>query len=219
MEDIDKLKDLAEQLSLPRGEKGLEIGEIMSEQNASMIYHSINLVDLHSQDTVLEIGHGNAKHVEYLFSKQENIHYTGLEIAGLMHQEALKNNQVYIQEDKATFLLYDGNSLPFETNRFSKIFTVNTIYFWKNPAIFMDELHRVLQVEGKLCITFGLKKFMSILPFTQFHFTLYDIEDVQHLAEQSDFILEDVQTTSEWVQSKMGTPIERHFATMVLKKK
>jgi ubiquinone/menaquinone biosynthesis C-methylase UbiE len=34
-------------------------------------------------------------------------------------------------KNQADFVLYEGEKLPFEDRTFDKIFTSNTVYFWK----------------------------------------------------------------------------------------
>ena len=80
--------------------------------------------------------------------------------------------------------VYDGQNIPFGEQSFDKIFTVNTLYFWKEPNTFLEEIYRVLRNNGTFVLTFGHKDFMSNLPFTQYGFQLYHTEDVEKLCCQ-----------------------------------
>lgn len=212
----DQLAELASQLSHPTGEKGNEIAQMMNETNIGMTKNAIVNLDLAPNDSVLELGHGNAGHLEFLFSQCQNNHYTGLEISTLMHREAQQTNQSFIDAGKASFLLYDGEHFPFTENQFDKSFTVNTLYFWKDPAGLLAELARVLKPKALFALTFAHRSFMETLPFTPFGFTLYNPDEVMKLVGQSSFILKQEDSRTETVMTKDGQAVERQFSTFVL---
>ncbi len=212
----EQLAELASQLGHPSGEKGNEIAQMMNETNIGMTKNAISNLNLTVGDSVLELGHGNAGHLEFLFSQFKEIHYTGLEISTLMNQEAQKHNQSLVEFQKATFVLYDGKKLPFSADQFDKLFTVNTLYFWKDPATMFSELSRILKPKAIFSLTFAHKSFMETLPFTPFGFTLYNPNDVMKLVEQSHFKLNHEDLQIETVMTKDGQPVERQFSTFVL---
>lgn len=213
----DQLAELASQLSHPSGKKGNEIAQMMNETNIGMTKNAILNLDLNSKDSVLELGHGNAGHVEFLFAQCGNIRYTGLEISTLMNREAQLLNESFINSQKASFTLYDGEKIPFEDNEFNKLLTVNTLYFWKNPTKLLTELSRVLKPQALFSLTFAHRSFMETLPFTPFGFTLYNPDEVLELVNQSAFRLHKEDAQTEVVLTKTGESVERQFSTFVLK--
>lgn len=212
----DQLAELASQLSHPSGEKGNEIAHMMNETNIGMTKNAIVNLNLASNDSVLELGHGNAGHLEFLFTQCQSIHYTGLEISTLMNSEAQLMNESFMDAGKASFVLYDGAEIPFDANQFDKAFTVNTLYFWKNPQELLAELSRVLKPQALFSLTFAHRSFMETLPFTPFGFTLYNPDEVQKLVDQSSFSLHKDDTRTETVMTKDGQAVDRQFSTFVL---
>lgn len=212
----DQLAAIASQLSHPSGEKGLEMAEMMNETNSGMTKNAISNLDLTSGDAVLELGHGNAGHLNVVFSTCENVHYTGLEISTLMNQEAQRLNKPVVDTKKASFVLYDGKQIPFSDDQFDKLLTVNTLYFWKNPLEMLAELSRVLKPKALFSLTFAHRSFMETLPFTPFGFRLYNPDEVMDLIQQSDFTLKHEDLQIENVLTKDGQPVERQFSTFVL---
>ncbi len=212
----DQLAELASQLSHPSGEKGNEIAQMMNETNIGMTKNAILNLDLNPNDSVLELGHGNAGHLEFLFSQCQNIRYTGLEISTLMNQEAQKINQSFVDAQKATFALYDGKQIPFSNDQFNKLYTVNTLYFWENPVELLAELSRILKPKALFSLTFAHRSFMENLPFTPFGFTLYNPDEVMKLVAQSTFTLSREDSRTETVMTKDGQAVERQFSTLVL---
>lgn len=213
----DQLAELASQLSHPSGEKGNEIAHMMNETNIGMTKNAIVNLNLASNDSVLELGHGNAGHVEFLFSQCPSIRYTGLEISTLMNSEAQLMNESFVNAGKASFVLYDGGKIPFAADQFDKLFTVNTLYFWKNPLELLAELSHVLKPKALFSLTFAHRSFMETLPFTPFGFTLYNPDEVMKLVNQSPFIIHKEDSQTEVVLTKTGESVERQFSTFVLK--
>jgi ubiquinone/menaquinone biosynthesis C-methylase UbiE len=214
----EELQAIASQLKHPTGEKGIEMGNMMNETNINMTRHSIQNLQIEAGNKILELGHGNAGHVEFIFEQAENIKYYGLEMSELMFQEARQINRNYVSQKQAFFSIYDGNTIPFEDNSFNKVFTVNTIYFWQEPEKLLSEIYRVLQSKGILCITFAEESFMKQLPFTQFEFELYSTEKAEKLIEKSSFKIINKETLTEKVKSKTGELVDRAFTTLVLEK-
>jgi ubiquinone/menaquinone biosynthesis C-methylase UbiE len=214
----EELQAIAFQLKHPTGEKGIEMGNMMNETNINMTRHSIQNLNISKENKILELGHGNAGHVEFLFEQAENLKYYGLEMSELMFQEARQINRNFVSQKQAFFSLYGGNEIPFEENFFDKIFTVNTIYFWREPERFILEIYRVLKDRGTFCLTFAEESFMKTLPFTKYEFELYSTEKAENLIQKTAFKITKKETLTEKVKTKTGELVDRAFTTLVLEK-
>lgn len=215
--DQEKLKILAQNLAHPEGEKGIEIGEMMNATNIGMTLESIKAMLIEDNEHILEIGHANAGHVKSILNRAQNIRYTGIDISGTMHNEAKRMNELF--RDQTDFVLYDGEKLPFEDKTFDKIFTVNTVYFWKQPVDYLNEIYRVLKKTGTFVLTFGQRDFMEKLPFTKFDFTLYNTDEMEETVSKSYFNRMTVSEREEEVKSKTGEEtITRNYTILTIKK-
>jgi ubiquinone/menaquinone biosynthesis C-methylase UbiE len=214
----EELQAIAAQLKHPTGEKGIEMANMMHETNINMTRHSVQNLNISKENKILELGHGNAGHVEFLFEKDENLKYYGLEMSELMFQEARQINRNFVSQKQAFFSVYDGNVIPFEDEFFDKIFTVNTIYFWQQPEKLLLEIYRVLKPDGIFCITFAEESFMKTLPFTQYEFELYSTEKVEKLIQKTAFKITNKETLTEKVKTRTGELVDRQFTTIVLEK-
>ncbi|MFC3198770.1 class I SAM-dependent methyltransferase [Parapedobacter deserti] len=179
----------AAQLAKPEGEDGITTAEHMNTSNADMTRHAIDLLDCEDGDSILEIGPGNGRFAEYVLLKGANVRYTGVDISETMVAAAQKINKPYVSNGQAVFKLTDGLYLPFSDNTFHKIFTVNTLYFWKNPALQLMEIRRVLKPSGIFCLAIASKRFMETLPFSAYGFTLYAPEEAEELLLANGFVL------------------------------
>lgn len=213
----ENLKILAQNLANPQGEKGIEIGEMMNATNIGMTLESIKILLIEDDETVLEIGHGNAAHVKSILNKAQNLKYTGIDISETMHNEAKRLNEAF--KNQAEFVLYEGMKLPFEDKAFDKIFTVNTVYFWKEPVDYLNEIYRVLKDNGTFVLTFGQRDFMEKLPFTQFDFILYNTDEMEETVSKSLFKRMKISEKEEEVKSKTGDEtITRNYTVLTIKK-
>ena len=213
----EELRETAAQLARPHGENGLKMAEAMNEINRTMIQHTIDLLDLREGDTVLELGPGNADHVKDLFSRTPDLEYHALEISETMLIEA-QRRCASITGGKISISLYDGTTIPFPTDRFNRILTVNTIYFWQDPVKLLSEMHRVLVPGGKALITFGQKCSMEKLPFVKWGFKLYDDVAINALAQKAGFETPVITAQFDRIVTPDGESFDREFAIAVLTK-
>lgn len=214
----DDLKELAKQLGNPEGETGIEVANMMNATNIGMTKYAIESLNLDKNDVVLEIGHGNCGHLSFLMKQAENLKYFGLEISELMQKEAIKSHQNYIENNSAYFRLYNGTEIPFKDESFDKIFTVNTLYFWQNPDLLLNEIYRVLKPNGIFALAFADKSFMEKLPFTNFGFNLYSLKDAEELLHINRFKILNSISQTEQVFSKTNETVNRTFFTVLAEK-
>ncbi|MFA5668905.1 MAG: class I SAM-dependent methyltransferase [Balneolaceae bacterium] len=209
---------LAEQFRCPAGEQGIVVANSMNDTNIGMTMQTVKALSLAENDVVLEIGHGNAKHVAQIFNIQNKLTYTGLDISPLMYQEATKVNAELIEQKKANFMLSEGTTLPFPDEFFTKIFTVNTIYFWNNPEAMISELYRVLSPGGLCCITFAHKGFLEQHPILRETFNLYDMDLIHEISSHIPFKNISALNFTEQITSNTGEMVKRNYTVAILKK-
>ncbi|MEM6261337.1 MAG: class I SAM-dependent methyltransferase [Bacteroidota bacterium] len=212
----EELQELEAQLSCPSGAAGVSMGENMNATNINMTRTSITMLNLKDKSRVLELGHGNCGHLDGLLKQAKGILYTGLEVSETMYTEAHRNNRQAVSFGQAEFHLFNGTVIPFASERFDCVMTVNTIYFWKRPIELLNEIHRVLKPTGSFVVTFSEKEFMKKLPFVGKRFQLYDTAKVLRLGQQSAFAGAEVEVSreSEWVKSKAGDMVNRTFTVL-----
>lgn len=214
-ENKDAMQELASQLRCPSGHQAEAIADNMSTSNHTMIQEAIYTLTLADKSTILEIGFGNGKHIAQLLDVSPNIKYHGIEVSEAMHDLAVRHNQSAVETGRAHFTKVDGSgSLPFPDNHFTHIFSVNTLYFWPDIELSLREIHRTLQDEGQLVLTFVEKEFGSKLPFTQHGFTLYTDDELAEYLYEIGFKEIQSMTYHDDTISKDGTPVKRTFLTV-----
>lgn len=192
-----RLKALAKQLRKPSGTAGSKVGEMMNKANHFLYEATLAEMQLQPNESILEIGFGNGLFFEKIFHSNPSITIAGLDYSSQMIKEASRLNSKRIAGNQLR--LYKGNSdqLSFADNSFDKIFCINVIYFWDNPAIHLQEIKRVLKPSGIFYVTIRSKESMLQMPFTKYHFKLYRPEEWQLLLAQQQFQLLQIKNIEE----------------------
>ncbi|WP_081857496.1 class I SAM-dependent methyltransferase [Pedobacter antarcticus] len=217
-EERNKFKKLAGQLHCPSGDDGIKTADQMAQSNSNMISQTIQSLKIGPDDIILEIGPGNGSHLPEILSLNGTVRYNGVDISSTMVNEAIKLNQLPIQQGRADFGLSDGDFLNFKDAIFTKVFSVNTLYFWQHPVAYAREILRVLISGGHLYLTFASRDFMEKLPFTAYNFKLYHVSEVSDILKSAGFELGNLSSFTEKIRSNAGMDVEREFYILEAKK-
>jgi ubiquinone/menaquinone biosynthesis C-methylase UbiE len=214
----EALKELARQLRQPHGENATEVGERMNKGNELMNLSAIKMLEAQAGDVILEIGMGNGFFVKDILNLAPAIHYIGCDFSEEMVKEAISANKEFINNHQAKFFLASADALPFESPTFNKVFTVNTLYFWDNPPLVLNEIKRVLKPEGQLLIAFRPRWAMEQYAFTQYGFTMYSQEALSSLLADNGFKVIKTFEEQEPEQEINGQTITPAFAVVCAEK-
>ncbi len=211
--------EIAKQLKCPSGKKGEELAEVMFESNSNMIYKTIDRLQLNTNDTVLEIGFGNAKHLAYLLFQAKNLSYKGIEISDLMFEKANQIKSSLIESDIELILTNETTVLPFEDKTIDSCFSVNTIYFWSDPIKYFTEIYRVLKPNSSVTISYIREDFLKKQPFViEEIFAIYKTEWLIRIMTNIGYSnLERWQYMEETID-KLGNKVVRPFVVLKGKK-
>jgi len=130
--------------------------------------------------------------------------------------EAKRINAAVLTKNNITFQVYDGEISPFKNNTFDKIFTVNTLYFWQQPIKMLNEIYRILKIDGVFALTFAQKEFMKTIPFVMEKFNLFDTGGLKKIISKTNFSLEKIIDNKKWVKNKDGKMVNRHYSVVVV---
>ncbi len=185
--DETALQNIAQQLRKPHGEFARRVGEIMNAGNGYINRYAIEALQALPGDQVLEIGMGNGFFVRELLVAYPGAQYTGADFSEAMVEEANQRNAELLQKGQAAFRLASAEQLPFAAETFHTVFTVNTAYFWENPALVLAEIHRVLKPAGQLFVAIRPKSVMQHYPFVQYGFQMYSSQELSAMLTGNGF--------------------------------
>ena len=206
--DDETLKLIAQQLRKPQGEYAIHTGEKMNEGNLYINLFTIEALKLEAADNVLEIGMGNGFFVKNILSVHDSVKYAGCDFSEIMVGEACKYNERFIETGQAKFFLASADKLPFGDEAFDKIFSINTIYFWDDPALVLSEIWRVLKPKGQIIISIRPQSVMEHYAFAKFGFNMFSKEDLANLLSKSNFKVMTILEKEEPEQEITGTKMK-----------
>ncbi|WP_022666152.1 class I SAM-dependent methyltransferase [Desulfospira joergensenii] len=132
-------------------------------------------------ERILEIGFGPGKLIQEIADRSDPAMIEGIDFSKPMLDIAAKKNRIHIQNGKVRLHLGDFDTAPFDGKGFDKIFTVNTVYFWKNPESTVSRISGLLRPGGRIFIGLHEKKEMEKLPLDRDVFQYYSMEELKEL--------------------------------------
>lgn len=182
----EELKAIAANLAHPQGEMGYAIAERMNESNAGVTSLMYDHLNVGPKSRVLEIGFGNAKLITQLLGMVGRV--DGIDISKDMIEAGKQLQAEAIAEGRLTLSYGSTSSIPYVDDTFDAICTANTLYFWKNVPVDLQEIKRVLKPGGRVAIGIRSRSKMEQMPFTAYGFTLYEKEEVVALLDAAGFV-------------------------------
>jgi ubiquinone/menaquinone biosynthesis C-methylase UbiE len=144
-------------------------------------------LELQPSHHVLEVGFGPGKLLNAMASTTTQGHVEGIDFSDAMLSEATKNNKQHIAANRVRIQKGDCRKLNFANESFDRVCSVNTIYFWNPPDIYLMEIFRVIRSGGQLVLGLRDKEQMSKLPLDKGVFNTYTLDEVVGLLSSIGF--------------------------------
>ena len=178
---------LAQQFARPRGLAGRWIfGTWLDRVSQGMNRQALRLLDVQPEDRVLEVGFGGGGLLASILAAKPR-EAIGVDLSEEMVARGRSRFRPEIAAGRARILAGSVESLPMADAAADKACSLNTIYFWKNPAAGMAELARVLRPGGLLILGFEAAETLRAWPGHRYGFTVYEPDEVVRLAEKAGF--------------------------------
>jgi arsenite methyltransferase len=176
---------VARQLACPSGLLGRAIGRAMNWHNAAINSFAIQQLAVAPPDRVLEIGFGGGATLPLLLERAAFL--SGIDRSRDAVAWAKARFADAVTTSRAEFCEGSVEALPFETASFEKVYTVNTVYFWRSLDAGFSEIHRVLSPSGRVVVGFLPKEQMARRRMPSHIFTLRTVEDVVASLDKAGF--------------------------------
>lgn len=181
-------KLIARQLARPTGIIGrLVTARWLNKANAKMNQFTLEQLAIEPGDRVFEIGFGGGDLLERILCSAQAEYVAGIDLSADMVRLANARLQRYIRDSKLEVRAGDVETLPYGSGEFTKLCSVNTVYFWRNPATALAECRRVLRPGGRLVVCFNSKKDLEAWPIHKHGFQLYELAEVESLLRVAGF--------------------------------
>lgn len=179
-------KMIGQQFGNPKGFIGRICCKIMNVINKKMYKSVVHEINADFTSNILDVGYGNG-YLLKLFFKKFKCNLKGIEVSSDAKKLAYKSNKKGIREGKVSLIQADCCNMPFNTEEFDFVTSVNTIYFWEDTEKGLSEIRRVLKVGGIFYNAVYTKKWLQKLPYTKEGFKFFDKEDFIKLGKNAGF--------------------------------
>ena len=145
----------SEQARKPSGFFGRWVmSKIFDRGNAAINDFMKEQLLLQENDHVLEIGFGTGKLIFEMAKRVNKGLIEGIDLSETMVAIAEKRNKNYLAQGRVIIRQGDFEETAYNDNRFDKICSANTIYFWPQPDNCIKKILRILKPGGKLILAF-----------------------------------------------------------------
>jgi len=181
-------KFLAQQLGNPSWGIGqFVLAPLWNKRNVALNDAALQQLELSPQDRILEIGFGGGYLLDKIVDTVTDGYIAGIDCSSAMVDVCRKRfrrkslgNTVVLQ--KAT-----AEQIPFPSSHFTKICSVNSIFYWNDVHQAFTEIRRTLDKRGKFVLCFTVKKDLENRKFAKQGLRLFDIEEIKQLLTESGF--------------------------------
>jgi len=160
----------------PRGFLGRLGGVIMARTNDACGAWVIELLNVASNEMVLEVGFGPGTAIRRLSALAA--HVAGVDASREMVAQATARNAVAVKNGRVELRHGLVDDLPFASDTFHKAMAINSMQIWPDAIAGLREMRRVLKSGGTIALGFtpysgqrneGLKKRLSAAGFSNPH--------------------------------------------------
>ena len=136
----------------PHGKYGIEMLNGMNEHHSPVTEWALEFLDVHSGNTVLDIGCGGGAAIKRITESTDAELIYGIDHSEVSVKLSTFNNEQSAKCGKVKILKASVSELPFNNESIDRIITVESFYFWPTPAQSLKEVYRVLKKHGKFLI-------------------------------------------------------------------
>jgi arsenite methyltransferase len=130
-------------------------GDEMEEHHSDITEQTLALMDLQPADRVLDLGCGTGWAARRMARVVTDGEVVGLDVADEMLHRAKRASAEF---KNVRYLWGSAESIPLLDDRFNKVLSVESFYYYANQGKALDEVRRVLAPGGKVFILINLYK-------------------------------------------------------------
>jgi arsenite methyltransferase len=174
------------QLGRPSGWVGRRVmGEALNQANRRFLDAAVEALDPRSGERIVDVGFGGGHAIDLLRERVAPARPAGVEISAAMVERGRER-----WGDDVDVHLADVVAMPFDDASCDGVLSVNTMYFWRDPAAALREIGRVLKPSGRVVLGIRRKAVLLLSPVTWFGFRLYSVRQAEALLREAGFAVE-----------------------------
>ena len=142
------------QAASPSGWFGRLLGQIWRREHARLNAEVLEQLDVREGQEVLEVGSGPGEALAVASRRARGGRVVGIDVSDLMVSLARRRNRQAVARGEVDVCVGDIASLELDASSFDRIFSVHSIYFWRDVDAVLAKLASALRPGGKLVLAF-----------------------------------------------------------------
>lgn len=179
-------KYISSQFKNPRGIGGVIISIIQNVINKTMYKRAVSLINLQSNENILDIGYGNGHLLEMIYRKNP-VNMYGIDISSDAKDMATKKNKKADSVGQLHLKVGDCCDLPYEDDMFAAVTSINTVYFWTDTVKGLSEIRRTLKKGKSFYNIVYTKEYLNTIKYTQIGYKKFEPEELIEYGKQAGF--------------------------------
>ena len=136
----------------PEGFAGEVMLQRMNNHHASVTEWGQSFITAEKPRHILDIGCGGGGALERISERYPYAKLYGVDYSKTAVEESLKHNIALLSDGRLQVECASVEKLPYEDSSFDVAYTVESFYFWPDPAENLKEVYRVLKNSGALFV-------------------------------------------------------------------
>ncbi len=179
-------KLMARELGRPSWLTAWLAASVWNRRNRALNLATLDALALSPVDRVLEIGFGGGFLLRQMTNAQSGGWLAGVDISPAMVELGNRRFREEIKAGRMRIALAPAEELPFPPGTFTRVCSVNSIFYWEQVEHAFQEIKRVLLPAGRLVLCFTRRDSLEYKTFTD-HIHLFDPQEVLALLRANGF--------------------------------
>lgn len=155
----------AHQLGNPTAIYGRFAAALWNRRNTALNDTAFNALALQPTDRVLEIGFGGGYLLGRMLPALTDGLLVGVDVSPAMVAYVARKHREAVDAGKLALAGASAESLPFANAAFTKACSVNSVFYWRDAALGLAEIGRVLASRGPFVLCLTCKASLEKRPF------------------------------------------------------
>lgn len=162
------------------------MGLVLDRGNRTINQQAVDRLAVGGAQRVLEVGFGGGGTLARILARTD-ARVAGVEISDAMLSRARRRFRRELADGRLELERASVAELPYPSESFDRVLTVQTIYFWPDPPAGLRELRRVLEPGGRIVIATAAREEMEKRSFTRHGFRKFSEQELHDLVRQAGF--------------------------------
>ncbi len=177
---------LARQLGNPSSLAGRFLAPMWNRRNRALQDAALASLALNRKDRVLEVGCGGGSLLSRIAEVTTEGIVVGLDVSRAMVSHCERKHRSLVTSGRLALTCASAEAIPYPDTHFTKICTVNSVFYWPDALGAFAEFWRLLDVPGTLVVCFTRGASLRQKRFAR-HIRMYEPQEVMGLMSSCGF--------------------------------